>query len=242
MKNKLILPKKYIDNSVEQKYAHLNGSEKISYSQLTSFTHPDYNKDYIKQYFAGITLPDGIFAKYGSCVGTTIEAIGKKEELPKYDMLSETDLEVIKKLDYPENSIYEDYIVVDLGEVDGSRLVIEGYIDRSIYLPDNEIIIEDFKTGSIAKKKEEYASDKYNQTRLYSYQKENEGYKISDTRVLMLDRAGNGSPKSPIRLTGKTEFVPTPYVRAETEMWLESVKKTAIEISDLYQTYLKYFG
>ena len=80
------------------------------------------------------------------------------------------------------------------------------------------------------------------QTNLYSYQKENDGYSIEECGVIMLDRAGNNSAKSPIRLTGKVEFIPTPYSRERTEEFLDStVRKTVEEISDYYQKYLKLF-
>lgn len=48
--------------------------------------------------------------------------------------------------------------------------------------------------------------------------------------------------KSPLRLTGKVENIPTPYNSKEFENWLKMVEKVAKEISDVYKTYLKYFN
>lgn len=235
----LILPRKYEDKS--GKYPqHLN-KPKLSYSQLTSWKDPQYKPDYIKQYFAGIILPSGIYAEYGSACGTLIEGIGTNDMSCHNEykhLLSEEDRNILKNgIDYESNMKYEDLIVLDCGD-----FVIEGFTDRTIYHTPHQISIGDFKTGSIAKKKSFYASKDYMQTKLYSYAKEQEGCEIVDCGVFMLDRAGNNSPKSPIRLTGKIEYVPTPYDRKEVEGWLQTVKKTAKEISDSYKVYLKYFG
>ena len=234
----IILPKVYKDNSKEQKYKSLNKKPKISYSQYNSWNSSEYRPDYIKQYMVGIPIPSGIFADFGSSVGTWIEGkgTGNMNCHDEYShLLSDSDREFLQTLEYPDNSIYEDYIVVDMGDY-----CIEGYMDRGIYNK-KSVIVEDFKTGAIKKKKDYYASPDYQQTRLYSYQKENEGYEIEDCRVLLLDRAGNNSAKSPIRLTGEIEVIPTLYDRKDTEVFLEDVTRTVHEISDYYKKYLKYF-
>lgn len=236
----LILPKTFIDRSPDGKYSKFNGMPKLSYSQITSWKSDQYRPGYIKQYICGIQVPSGIFADYGSACGTYIESVATKNsechEEYKH-LLSENDRQILNDLDYPENSVYEDYIVVDMGD-----FVIEGFADRCTYFEDQSLHTHDFKTGSIAKKKADYASSDYKQTNVYSYVKENEGNSISDCGVILLDRAGNNSPKSPIRLTGKIEFVPTPYNRAQTEEFLDStVRKVAQEISDYYKQYQKLF-
>ena len=70
----MILPRKFEDKS--GKYTHLNGKPKLSYSQITSWMDSQYKPSYIKQYIAGIKLPSGVFAEYGSACGTYIEALG----------------------------------------------------------------------------------------------------------------------------------------------------------------------
>lgn len=236
----LVLPRKFIDRSKEGKYKHLEGKPKLSYSQISSWKSEQYKPSYIKQYMFGINLPSGIFADYGSACGTYIEALGTRDASCHDEychLLSESDREILRSLDYPENSVYEDLVVIDLGE-----FCIEGYIDRSKHA-DKDAHILDYKTGSIVKKKADYASPEYNQTRVYSYFKENDGYNIADCGVLLLDRAGNNSAKSPIRLTGKSEYIPTPYNRAETEKFLDcDVRAIAHEISEYYQKYQKLLG
>ena len=235
----LILPKTFIDRSPDGKYSKFNGMPKLSYSQYSAWNSTEYKSAYIKQYIAGIDVGGNLFSSYGSSCGTYIEGkgTGNMDCHKEYEhLLCESDRDFLHTLEYPENSIYEDYIVVDMG-----GYCIEGYADRCIY-NEKKVIVEDFKTGSIIKKRDYYASKDYRQTNLYAYQKELEGFEIEDCRVLLLDRAGNNSAKSPIRLTGKMEIIPTPYDRKDTEVFLEDVTRTAHEISNYYKMYLKLFN
>lgn len=236
--SKLLLPKTYTDRS--GKYPQHEGKPKLSYSQYNSWKDAKYHPDYIKQYFIGINMASGIFAQAGTDFGTMVEWIGngKVGEKPKSIILPQLHCEEIAaQVDYPKNSIYEDLVVVDCGD-----FVIEGFADRVTYWQkEMEAFIVDFKTGN-TKKPEKYTSPDYKQTRLYAYQKENEGYKIKGCEVQMYARKGNGSEKSPILLTGEKLVIETPYDRKDTEEWLKKdVTKVAKEISDCYQTYVKYF-
>ena len=239
-KSKLILPRVFDNNagkghSENDKYL---GLPKISYSQLGSWRDPKYRKDYFKNYFAGISLPQGVFAEYGTACGKFMESFGETRDITKAEilpMLSSSDIEILKQIEYPEDSIYEEHIVIyreDLG------YIIEGFADRIIY-EGNDIIVEDFKTGNLTDKADFYASDDYMQTRLYAYRKIQQGYNLKDCRVLMLGRKGNGSEKHPMRLSGETKYIPTPYDEKKVEEFLKGVDETVKEISEYYQTYLK---
>lgn len=240
-KSQILLPRVFKDMSPDGKYKCWNGLPKISYSQYTSWKDPMYRPSYFRSYFMEFPREGSVFTEFGSGVGTWIEAVGtgcNKCHEPYVDQLSDYDREFLStKLPYPDKAIYEDYVVY---AVDG-EFVIEGYIDRTIYLPDNKIIVEDFKTGSIEKKKKDYLSPDYKQTRLYSFIKESEGYDIEDCRVILLDRKGNGSEKHPMRLTGELEILPTPYKSEEMEEFIDDIRKTVVEISDNYKQYLKLF-
>ncbi len=235
--SKLILPRTYDDKS--GKYPEHQGKNKLSYSQINSWTDPQYHYDYIKQYFLGINIPSGIFADAGTDFGTMIEWIGNGRvgDKPQCLILPQSNVEeVAEKVEYKPNSKYEDLIVVDCGS-----FVIEGYIDKCTYYEDEkQVEIVDYKTGNISKT-EKYTNPKYKQTRLYAYQKENEGYSIKNCGVKMYGRKGNGSEKSPLMLTGEMVNIDTPYDRKEVEKWLEHVNTIAKEISECYQTYLKIF-
>lgn len=237
----IVLPRVFKDQSKNGKYSHLNNLPKISYSQVTAWKSPNYRPEYIKNYIVGIPNDGNIWTDFGSACGTLIESVAtdnKECHEPYEHLLSDFDRDfLVNKLDYPDNAVYEDYMVLNYKD----KFVIEGFSDRTIYLPDNKVIVEDFKTGSIAKKRGEYLSPDYKQTNLYAYIKELEGYEIEDCRVVMLDRAGNGSDKHPIRLTGKLEVLPTPYDKNATEKFLEQVDNIVDEISDYYKQYLKLF-
>ena len=236
--SKLILPRKFEDRTGE--YPQHVGKNKLSYSQYTSWNDPNYKFEYIKQYFAGIELKSGIFADVGSDAGEHIEWIGRgrPSTKPKLRILNQSDLEIIERVvDFPSNCIYEDLVVVDCGD-----FVVEGYTDRTEHKSENVCFIRDYKTGGIKKKASFYASEDYGQTQLYGLGKNQKGLLVEGTEVFLLDRAGNGSAKSPIRLTGETLIINIPYSRDKAEKLVENMRKTAYDISDYFKTYQKIFG
>jgi len=219
----------------------LDGKPKLSYSQFSTYTNPEYQDQYYIQYFSGINLPSGEFAELGTDVGQTIEDIGTGAENLRIGCLSENDVQIIKdKVDFPENCIYEDKIVVDCGD-----FCIEGYADRIQYLSDKEIEVADVKTLNLDKKKSFYESEEYGQTALYSYQKEKEGFKVTRSFVIGLGRKGSslsGEGNFKMRLSGEVEEIETPYTKERGEKIIEDMTKTAKEISEDYKIFLKYFG
>lgn len=230
------LPKKY--NTENPKYQHHNGKNKISHSQYTSYKDEKYRPDYYVQYFSGIDLGGNIFSEFGGFCGETIQHIGEKKELPKTS-LSENCIEILKSLEYPDNCVYEEEIVVDLGD----NLTVQGFIDRIHYQEDG-VEITDFKTLNLdSDKKDYYASEEYGQTTLYAYQKEQEGFNILNSQVIGLGRKGNSwDGKYPMKLSGRIEVIPTPYSKERAEKVLNDIKETAKKISEDYRIFKKYFS
>lgn len=225
----IILPKTY--EATKDKYKQHNGKPKLSYSQYNSWISPEYRKDYILRYFMGRKDEGNKWSDFGGEIGKFIESHASGSVLDT-KIISNEDIEILKGLEYTDNCEYEDEIVVDMGD-----FVIQGFIDRSKY-KDNEVIITDFKTGNIDKA-DLYRSEDYGQTTLYSFQKEVEGFKIAGSNVLLLGRKGNGYAKSPIRLSGETLEIETPYSKKRAILLLEKMKKAAIEISNAYNVYKK---
>ena len=218
----------------------LDGKPKLSYSQYSSYKDLEYQNQYYIQYFSGINLPSGEFAEFGSSVGQFIEDIGMNNLPVRTGCLSQEDLEVIKSnITFPPNCVYEDKVIVDCGD-----FCIEGYIDRTQYLAEKEIEIEDFKTLNLDKKKDFYASEEYGQTALYSFQKEREGYKVVRSFVTGLGRKGSsleGTGNFKMRLSGVVEQIETPYTKERGEKIIEDITKVVHQISDEYRIFLKYF-
>lgn len=247
MANNIELPKVYeINENTPEKYHIHAGKPKISYSQKTSWLDPMYHNNYIKQYFMGIPSQDNMFNVFGSEVGEFIEhtALG----IPVKDdvvYLQQEDADVLLKLDYPENSVYEDEIVIDRGDY-----VIQGFTDRTEYLDGFEkggrVGILDYKTGNVDTKAEFYGSSEYNQTTLYMYQKVIEGYVPEYSKVMLLGRKGNNrmykSGLSRLRLSGDNKIIDTPYSEERALKVLADFDKVVKEISDSYKIYKKYFG
>jgi len=229
---KLVLPKKY--KAREERFEKYNGMEKLSYSQIGSYTDPLYKNDYIRQYMFGIPSEGSIWTEFGSAVGEFIETNGEVCS----DLLNEESINALKDLPRPKKAAYEYPIAVVVDTPEG-ELVIEGYIDELEFVNDKQVVVRDFKTGNIDKKVEQYASPEYQQTTLYSYHMETEGYEVINSCVWLLSRKGNGRAGHPVRLENKFLEIPTPYSKERAEQYFDKVRKTAKEISDLYKVYLK---
>ena len=223
----MILPKIYEDPFGN--YPQHKGKPKMSYSFYNSFIEEGYRGEAFANYFLGQRSEGNIFTSYGSMCGGYFEDLVNRG-------LTDYDCSVIDKIPRPENARYESEIVVDRG-----WYVIQGFSDREYFHQDG-LVIEDLKTGAISSKAEYYASEQYQQTTLYSYQRDVEGHNIIESRVLLLDRKGNGQDKYPLRLTGEIETIQTPYSRERAEKFLEKFDNVTKEIAEYWKVYNKIFG
>lgn len=235
--SKIKLPKVFEDKNNTR--PECKGKPKLSYSQYTSYSDPEYQNDYYLQYFSGISLPSGEFAEFGSSCGEFIEAHAKGELKP--GVLSEEDMQILReKVAYDDRCVYEDEIIVDLGD-----FCLEGYSDKTWYKDNNEVAIEDYKTLNIEKKGAFYASEEYGQTTLYCYQKEREGYKVVNSQVIGLGRKGSslsGTGNFKMRLSGEVVTIPTPYSKERAEKVIAKITEVAYQISEDFRIFEKYFA
>ena len=232
---KVELPRKYL-NELGNYPQHIN-KQKISYSQLGSFK--EYKLGYLKDYIIGVGTDDsGIFAFFGGICGKYFE------DGSKNDYLSKTDMEIIDRIPKFETSKYESEIVIDLEPFGLKDTVLQGFSDHEY--EDNKLFIDDLKTGNSTNMQSKYGDmKKYYQTRLYAYQRENEGFEIGGCKVYHLGRKGNNltiGDKNCLRLSGELDIIETPYNRSDVEDYLkEVVVPTCKEISEYYKVYNKYF-
>lgn len=222
----LDLPKVYENEGGN--YPQHVGKPKLSYSAYNSFLEESYKGEFFANYFLGIRSEGNIFTEYGSKCGEYLEKLEKSD-------LSEFDISVLEKIERPENARYEVEVVIDRGSY-----VIQGFIDQEFKVPDG-LVIKDLKTGAIDKKAKDYASEDYQQTTLYAYQRELEGENIVYSGVMLLDRKGNGQEKYPLRLTGEIADIPTPYSKERAEEFLKKFDKVAMQIEEYHKVYKKYF-
>lgn len=223
------LPKNYHNDRSGNFPQHV-GKPKISYSQYTSWKDPLYKAGYIRQYFFGIPSESGIYAEFGSAVGEYMETL---EVNTKW--LTEDDVKVLGRIERPANAIYEGEIVIDRE----AGYVIQGFIDQEFLTEDGNLTIQDFKTGNTTTKKSFYAGPDYQQTTVYSYAREQQGFNIGYSGVLLIGRKGRGTVNDRLRLSGDLIPIPTPYSKLRAESALASIDKVAKEISDMYEIYLK---
>ena len=104
----------------------------------------------------------------------------------------------------------------------------------------NKVKLGDLKTGGKNKEKY-YASDKYKQTRLYGKAVEMEGKELEKTYVWFVRRTGSHI-NPPLHISDEQFEIPLEYTPELGEKAIEGLKKGAIQISDCYTTYLKFFG
>jgi hypothetical protein len=221
-----ILPRIY--ENEKGNYSEHKGKPKLSYSAYNSFVEEGYRGEMFANYFLGLPNEGNIFTAYGSMCGKYFE-----EKINTG--LTDFDCSVIDSIERPENARYESEIVIDRG-----WFVIQGFSDREFFHQDG-LIIEDLKTGAISSKASFYGSEDYQQTTLYAHQRNLEGHNIIGSRVILLDRKGNGQEKYPLRLTGEVKYIDTPYSEERAEKFLNKFDRVAEEIAEYYSTYLKYF-
>lgn len=223
----LILPRKYKND--DGNYPQHLGKPKLSYSQYSSWTDPLYEKDYIRSYFMGHWDAGNIYTRFGSACGKYFEDLSIDRT-----QLSVSDVEILKNLERPSNARYEVEVLIDRG-----WYVIQGFIDQETEISDNVVQIKDLKTGNIIKRKKTYSSSKYQQTTLYSYQREVEGKIIDYSGVTLLGRAGTGTKNAPLRLTGEIELISTPYSLQRAEQFLLEVDIVAEQIAEEFYLFNK---
>lgn len=237
MSDSIKLPRVYMNEGGNYPQ-HLNKA-KISYSQLGSFK--EYKMGYLRDYILGLgTGESGMFAAFGSAVGGYFED-GSDDEL-----LTDFDKEVVDKIQKYDSSTFESEIVIDLEPFGLPNAVLQGFSDHE-YDMNAKRYIEDLKTGNQTSMMEKYGDmDKYYQTRIYAYQRENEGHTIGGCNVRHLARKGNNTTKGDknvLRLSGDIDFIPTPYIREDVEKYLrETVVPVCKEIAEYLKIYQKLFA
>jgi hypothetical protein len=230
------LPKVYLNEG--GKYPQHLGKPKVSYSQLGSFK--DYKMGYIRDYILDMKSDDGIFASYGKYIGEYLS------DGIRHEYLDDDDVKVLDSLEKHEGATFESEIVIDRG-----TYVIQGFSDKEFKI-NNLLFIDDFKTGNSDDMLKKYGDlKKYYQTRLYAYQRENEGFEIGGCRVIHLGRKGNALERGKVhdktknrldlRLSGQVDEIKTPYIRQDIEDYLKEVDNIVLEIADYYRVYNTIF-
>lgn len=232
------LPKVYLNEG--GKYPQHLGKPKVSYSQLGSFK--DYKMGYLRDYLLDMRSDDdGIFASYGKYIGEYLS------DSIRHEYLDDDDVRVLDGLENHEGATFESEIVIDRG-----TYVIQGFSDKEFEI-NRLLFIDDFKTGNSDDMLKKYGDlKKYYQTRLYAYQRENEGFEIGGCRVIHLGRKGNALERGKVhdktknrldlRLSGQVDEIHTPYVRQDVEDYLKEVDKIVLEIVDYYRVYNTIFA
>ena len=200
----------------------------LSYSSQESFL--EYTEDFIKQKFAKIKLPDGVYSGMGQYVGTAIENGKFNEDNPHGFIGQENlDLDTLR----PEGAEYEKLIIIPR-----EGYFILGFVD--IYSESEKgVKIRDVKSGGKGKC-DKYRGDDYTQVILYAHSQELMGKKIAETDVYFIRRE-NSHVRPPLKIGTEQFVIPLEYNAGRVKFALDKMDKAAQGISDLYTTYKKIF-
>lgn len=239
---KIDLPRKYQYKEGESRpeYKKYEGWNKISISQVNSFSDETYKGGYFYQYFLGIKEDSGIFAYFGSACGDFLNRKDKRVD----PYLSEEDKKILDAIEQPENAEYEYEILIDLEPFGLEKTCLQGFSDIQYEVKPKLLDVADYKTLNMDKKAF-YKSDDYIQTQIYGYGLEELGFKINETYVVGLGRKGNSlepGAKYPMKLSGVVERIENPYDRKKGIEAIKTVVKTCLEIDKYYKTYNRYFN
>lgn len=244
------LPRKYeyIEGKTNPLYKKYDGWNKISYSQYSSFCSDEYKGGYIAKYFLGLEDSGNVFSDFGKFCG---EYLNTTEQIQD-SYLDESDLKVLNQVisEHPANSVFEYEVVIDLEPYGLEKTVLQGFTDRQ-YIQDGLTHVTDFKSGNFIEKEKYYGSEEYTQTDIYCLGLELLGHSIGQNTVTLMGRKGNKLDKTALHSNGKTNMglrldglvgvIDREYNREKAEKSLRDIIKTAIQISDYYKVFNKYF-
>lgn len=216
MTKQLILPKVGDD-----------GIPYLSYSQISMWKKS--KRDYIRQYFMGEEDTKDFLKPYGDFghkVGGALET-GDFSEFESHEQV------LLKSI--PR---YDNFEVEIKLQMEG--FYIKGYIDTASKDLD---VIADYKTGEIEKRREEYESDDYLQIPIYAAAIEQQTGKLpKEAYVFLIERLGNAFKGEELVLGNEFVTIVKDVSKKKIKKVLIDIQKTAEEISEYYQVYLKLKG
>lgn len=217
----------------EKKLKKFLGKPYISYSSVSSYI--DYQEDFIKQKFAKIKLPDGLYAALGTFVGQAIETGSFNVENPNgFSGLENLDLKKLR----PKGAEYEKLITIDMGDY-----FIVGFIDIFTFDKKTGVaMVSDCKSGG-SSKEDSYKSKEYIQTTLYAKAIQDEyGTKCKEVKTKILFIRREGSHINPPLHISKEQFeIPLEYNEERVKYALDKVDNAVKGISKLYEVYTRVF-
>jgi len=197
------------------------GNGYVSYSQIG--TYKKSKRDYIRQKFLKEPFVGNAYTEQGSKVGEAIE----NNDFSDFDKDEIVTLKKVPRLDEFERKIKL--------QLDG--VYVLGFIDSNT--KDCSHII-DYKQGIIEKKKADYESDDYTQLHIYAAALEQEtGVLPTKAEVIIVDRTGNAFKGEKLKVGKEFATVKKDITREKIDKVVAGVQKTAIEISQYYEVFLK---
>jgi hypothetical protein len=200
------------------------GKPYVSYSTLNSYY--EYQEDLIKKKILGIELEPGVYADFGTWVGTSIET-GEWQK-NDHNFIGAENLDIQDRM---EGAEYEKFIIIDMGEY-----IVIGFID--VYLPteDGDIVI-DVKTGKKGAQNK-YIKPEYIQIILYAHALELAGRNVTQASIWYIERVGS-HVNPPLGIGESQLMVDLEYSPERVKYAMDRLDEGTRAISEVYKTYLK---
>ena len=197
-----------------------DGNQYLSYSQIHSFFNN--RRDYIRQYFLGEKFEGNTYTKFGKLLGEALE----KGDFSIFTNKEQEFLKTIPRYDEFEREV----------RLQRDGFYVIGYIDSNT---SDCVKILDYKTGDMDKESV-YTSEDYSQLYIYAAALEQELGKLpKKASVILIERLGNPFKKEKLGLGDKYIPIDKKVTKKAIKEVINKVDKTAKEISDLYEVFLK---
>lgn len=262
--NEIILPGVYTETIWKRggsnpKHKKFIGKHYISWSSCESFNDKaGFNTGLLGEYefmlnkFLGVKFPDMGWGDFGSETEAYVTLRNQKdlsqiEEKVQKELVSAlinfTNREKIVLNQIKPLGVFQTEICYYIKELD---IIVLGYIDDHSPVVDGKIdMMRDYKTKSESSKKDLH-DDKKHQIELYILGLRQQGFEVQNAQYCIIERFGGydcmkGGGRESLSIGNRIWYEPYSWTEDRLKVTHKMVIDTAMRVSSLYCTYLKYF-
>jgi len=235
------------------------GKYYVSWSQVESFNDKNgFNTgllgeyEYILNKFCGVKFPEVGWGDFGSETEAYItlrsqadlsnieEKVQEEFEKAKISFTAK-EKEVLEKIE--PLGVFQTEICYYIKEID---ILVLGYVDDHSPVVEGTIeMLRDYKTKSESSKKDLHDNKKH-QIELYVLGLRQQGYEVKNAEYCIIERFGgkecmNGGGRESLSIGDRIWYEKYKWDEERLKVTHQMIIDTAIKISSLYKTYLKYF-
>lgn len=248
MEKEIILPGIYTEevwkrggSKVEHKkyigLHYISWSSCESFNDSTGFNTGLLGKyEYILSKMSGVTFQDFGWGFFGTQVENYIT------ERTDEDKFKTNELETLNKI--KPLGVFQDEICLYLPNL---NIIVLGYIDDRTKEDENGnvALLRDYKTKSESSKKDLHSNKKH-QIELYILGLQQRGLKVLEAEYCVIERGGGyecmqGGGRDVLTVKDRIWYEKYSWDEERLSTTIRMVEKTAVEVSNIYKSYLKHF-